>query len=138
MDVLVSDELASEAPGDVVRVTAPFTASAMLYLFPDWRAQVYLLGGIGVAAHSVRFDALGEELAFATPLAQLGVGVQYRLRSVRFDLSARSLFMRRDAQDVERLPLDAGFDPHQVDYVPYDGDRTVTGAMISLGVHWGL
>jgi hypothetical protein len=139
LDVMVSDELAHSSPGDVVRVTAPFTASALLYLFPDWRFQMYVLGGVGVAAHSVRFDALGEQIDFATPIAQFGLGAQYRFGSVRLDASFRTLLMHRDAEDVERSPIaDGDFDARPVAYQPYTGDRTVTGGMFTVGVHWGL
>ncbi len=139
MDVMFSDELGRHEgkTGEVVRVSAPITMSGMLYLFPDWRFQVYLMGGVGVAAHSVSYEALGEEIAFATPVAQLGMGATYRLDGARFDLSVRSLYMSRTGEEIETQELPTA-DRRTVDYVAFTGDRDTHGLMINLGVHWGV
>ncbi len=139
LDVLVSDQLGDDSPGEVVRATVPITASGMFYLFPDSQFQLYLLAGLGVAGHSVRYDALGQESSFSTPVGQLGFGAQYRVDDLRFDLSMRSLVMHRDGDEVAVNDLPSGdYDPRAVGYQPLLGDRTVAGAMITLGVHWGL
>ena len=137
LDVLVSDELGDLAPGEVMRVSTPVTLSAMFYLFPESRTQLYLLAGIGAAQHSVQYEALGETLNFGTPIGQLGIGLQYRADDIRFDLSLRSLMMERMGDSVERSPV-AGTELSPVSYVPLEGDRTLSGAMFNFGVHWGL
>lgn len=138
-DVLFSDELGIESPGEVTRVTTPVTVSGQLWLFPEWRLQMYLLGGVGFAAHSVHYDALGESSSWATPVAQLGVGAQYRWNGLRLDLSVRSLYMHRDGDDlrVESLPQGT-YDDRKVDYQPLGGDRDTTGVMFNLALGWGV
>lgn len=139
LDILAADEMAYEAPGDVMRVTVPLTASGMFYLFPDWRLQIYGLAGAGIAGHSVSFEALGENMAFATPVLQLGMGAQYRFETWRLDVSMRSLYMRRDAEDVEVTPIESWQGPgKEVAYQPYTGDRNLHGAMLNVGIHWGF
>ncbi|MCA9547591.1 MAG: outer membrane beta-barrel protein [Myxococcales bacterium] len=139
LDLLFSDEVGDQSPGEVVRLTMPLTASGMFYLFPNSRFQMYLLAGLGVAAHVIRYDALGQEVSFATPVGQLGLGVQYRVDDLRFDLGFRSLVMHRDGEELEVEALPEGdFEPRAVAYAPRTGDRTVTGGMITLGVHFGL
>lgn len=141
-DVFFSDELAGgdgERRGEVTRVTAPITINGQLFLFPEWRFQVYLLGGIGVASHSVQYDALGESTAWATPVAQLGVGGQYRWNGLRLDVSLRSLYMHRDgdAMHTNEIP-DGNYTPKTVDYQPLGGDRDTTGVMFNVALGWGV
>ncbi|MEZ4464472.1 MAG: outer membrane beta-barrel protein [bacterium] len=134
LDALVADELSSTAPGDVQRVTSPLTLSALFYLFPDSRLQVYLLGGVGTAAHRVEYQALGQQVEYETVLVQVGVGAQLRLEDIRFDFSLRSLGMRTDADSVKTtgVALPAG-----VSYQPRTPDDQLQGAMMTLGVNWG-
>ncbi len=138
-DILASDELAGDAPGDVTRITVPVNLSGMLYLFPESRFQMYFLGGGGLAASSVRYEALGESASWAVPELHVGAGAQYRWNGVRLDFSARGMFMSRGADEVTREELPEGtFDSRSVDYQPFTGDRSVTGVMFTLGVHWGI
>ncbi len=138
-DVFFSDELGSDSPGEVTRVTTPITLSGQLWLFPEWRLQMYLLGGVGVAAHSVHYDALGESTAWATPVAQLGVGAQYRWNGLRLDFSVRSLYMHRTGDDVRSDSLPEGtYESRTVEYQPLGGDRDTTGVMFNLALGWGV
>lgn len=135
LDMVFSDELGDQSPGEVTRVSTPFTASGMFYLFPRSRLQLYFLAGIGAVGHTVKYDALGTTSSFITPVGQLGVGTTYRTDDLRFDLSFRSMTMTRDGEDLEMAKLDSTRRP--VGYQPLAGDRTVTGAMLTFGVHWG-
>jgi hypothetical protein len=86
----------------------------------------------------VTYEALGETADFATPVGQLGLGAQYRADDLRFDLSFRSLTMSRDAEELEFGKMESGADRRPVSYRPLGGDRTVTGGMVTFGVHWGI
>jgi hypothetical protein len=137
LDAYLADQLGRDAPGEVLSVAMPFAVSAMFYLFPESEFSVYLLGGVGVAAHAVRYEALGVEASWVTPVAQLGFGVQYRLDDMRFDLSIRSLAMNRSADAVEIVPLSEG-GTGGASYRPRTDARNVIGGMLTLGVHWAL
>lgn len=138
LDAYMADQLGQDAPGEVVSMTMPVAASALFYLFPESEFSLYFLGGIGVAAHVVRYEALGVEASWATPLAQLGLGVQYRLDELRFDLSVRSLVMNRSADAVRIDPiLDAGVGGG-ANYQPRTDERNVMGGLVTLGIHWAL
>lgn len=139
LDLMMSDELGGAGrEGEVTRFTAPITASALLYLFPDSKFQLYFLAGLGVAGHTVEYEALGESINFATPLLQLGIGGQYRTRSARLDFSIRSLSMARNGDDIESRSLDDLSGVRPVEYEPLLGDRTLHGGMLTFGIHWGL
>lgn len=138
IDAYISDQLGRDTPGEVVSVTVPITASALFYLFPDSDFSLYILGGLGVAANSVSYDALGEQATWATPVAQLGIGAQLRFDDTLFDLSFRSLMMHRSQGAVEITPLEQAYDLRQVDYVPRTDARAVVGAMVTLGIHFAL
>jgi len=138
-DLFFADEVGVDSPGEVTRVTMPVTLSGQLWLFPEQRFQMYLCGGLGVASHSVQYEALGESSAWVTPVAQLGVGAQYRWNGIRLDLSMRSLYMHRDGDELRQNDLPQGtYDARVVDYQPLGGDRDTTGLMFNLAVGWGV
>ncbi len=138
-DVFISDELGTERPGEVTRVTAPVTINGQLWLLPEQRFQIYFLGGIGFASHSVQYEALGESRAWATPVAQLGIGAQYRWNGLRLDMSLRSLYMHRNDDGIRSNDLPKGtFESETVDYQPLGGDRDTTGVMFNVALGWGL
>ncbi len=134
LDVVMSDELGSERAGEVVRFTTPFTFSGMFYFFPESRFQLYLLLGVGVAGHEVRYEALEQTVHSQTPLVLTGIGGQYRAEDIRFDFSLRSMAFRAvEDHDVEVT----GTGQSAVDYRPRLDARDLQGAMFTLGVHWG-
>ncbi len=143
MDILGSEEQApgeNAESGDVSRITVPMSTNLMFYLFPNWRFQVYFLGGFGLAGNSVRYGALGQESSFAMPFAQYGLGAQIRFDSFRLDFSVRDLIAHREGNGVELRPIedDEGYTLKPVNYRPYTGDRDLKGAMFTLGIHWGM
>lgn len=139
VDVLAADQKTPGDSGRVSRVTSPITGSLLLYGWPDSRFQPYLLGGFGVAGHSVRYESLGQRLDFGTPLVQLGLGFEYRWEVVRLDVSLRSLSLYRDGDEVERRPLAKGtYAPQPTGYRPLTGDRELDGAMLNIGLFWGF
>ncbi len=102
-DAVFADEIADESPGEVTRATIPATLSAMVYLFPESRFQMYGLGGFGMTAHTVQYEALGESAEWTTPALQVGAGAQYRWNGARLDVSVRGLFMERHGEEVEAV-----------------------------------
>lgn len=137
IDIVGADELGQSASEEVVRITTPMTVSGQFFLFPQSRLQMYLLAGVGVAGHSVRYSALGEESSFGTPVFQLGLGARYHLDSTVVDISVRSLMMSRRGDEIDVKPLDDG-ERKDVDYQPLRGDRQLQGAMLTVGLSWGL
>lgn len=139
LDVLAAEQKVPGHSAHVSRITTPFSGSMMVYGWPDSRFQPYLLGGLGLAAHSVRFEALGERLDFTTPLFQLGLGFEYRFRVVRLDVSLRTVGMYREGDDIERRPLAKGtYERQPAGYQPLMGDRELEGAMLHVGMLWGF
>lgn len=139
VDVLAADQKAPGDSGRVSRVTTPMTGSLLVYGWPDSRFQPYLLAGLGIAGHSVRYESLGQRLDFGTPLVQFGLGFEYRWEVVRLDVSLRSLGLYRDGDDVERRPLAKGtYESRPTNYVPVVGDRELEGAMLNVGLLWGF
>lgn len=139
MDAYISDQLARETPGEVVSVTLPITGSALFYLFPESDFSLYLLGGLGVAANAVTYEALGQQAAWASPVVQLGIGTQLRIDDTSLDLSLRTLMMHRSEGAVEVSPLEGqDYVLRHVDYAPRTDARSVTGAMLTLGIHFTL
>ena len=139
IDVLAADQKTPGDSGRVSRITTPITGSMLVYGWPDSRFQPYLLGGFGVAGHSVRYEAIGERLDFGTPLIQFGLGFEYRWEVVRLDVSLRSMALYRDGEDVERRPLEKGtYDAQPAAYRPLTGDRELEGAMLNIGMLWGF
>lgn len=137
IDAVMADELTSQSPGEVSRVTAPATLSAMFYLWPDDATQFYILAGVGSADHEIDYAALGETHTYTTRVSTFGFGVQYRTESIRYDASLRILnFARPDAESVEVTALSAGR-PQSGNYAAHSQDRSISGAMFTLGVHWG-
>lgn len=138
VDVLAAEQKTPDH-SRVSRVTMPISASMLFYGWPDSRFQPYLMGGFGVAAHSVRYEALGEQLDFGTPLVHLGLGFEFRWRVMRLDVSLRMLGMYRDGDDVQRRPLAKGtYEPGAASYTPVTGDREIEGAMLNVGLFWGF
>jgi len=139
VDVLAADQKTPGDGGRVSRVTTPISGAVLLYGWPDSRFQPYLLGGVGVAGHSVRYESLGQRLDFGTPLVQFGLGFEYRWEIVRLDVSLRSLGMYRDGDEIERRPLAKGtYQPAPAGYRPLTGDRELEGAMLNVGMFWGF
>lgn len=138
-DILAAGQEAQGQPGEVSRITMPFTASGMFYFRPEKSFQPYLLAGLGVAAHSIRYEALGERLDFSTPIAQLGVGFEYRFDVVRLDVSLRSLGMYQEEDEIDRSAMAEGtFEKQSVRYVPNDNSRNLHGALLNVGLFWGF
>lgn len=139
VDVFAADQKAPGDTGRVSRITTPITGSMLLYGWPDSRFQPYLMGGIGIAGHSIRYEALGERLDFATPMAQLGLGFEFRWKIVRLDVALKGVRMFRDGEDVERSPLaDGTFEKRPVNYKPLTGDRELEGLQLNIGMLWGF
>ena len=137
VDAVMADEMASQSPGEVSRLTAPATLSAMFYLWPDDATQFYLLAGMGSADHEIDYTALGETHTYTTRVSTFGFGMQYRTESIRYDASLRILnFARPDARSLEVSDLAAGR-PQTGAYGTHSHDRSISGAMFNLGVHWG-
>lgn len=136
VDAVMADQLADSAPGDVVRVTAPATLSALFYLWPDNTTQFYLLAGVGGADHEVEYSALGEVHTWSTPVSTFGFGIQFRTESIRYDLSLRALSFHAEDDDRAVTRLETGR-TRAVRYRPHDAPRTLTGGMFNLGVNWG-
>ena len=139
VDAVMADELASQSPGEVSRVTAPATLSAMFYLWPDDATQFYLVGGIGSADHEIDYAALGETHTYTTRVGTFGFGLQYRTESIRYDASLRVLnFARPDARALEVTAIEVGRPMSGAgSYAAHSQDRSINGAMLNLGVHWG-
>lgn len=139
LDIIAANQQVGAVPDAVSRVTVPITISALYYVCPVDRLQPYLLVGAGIAAHSIQYEQLGETLHVATPLLQVGAGVEYRFDSIRFDVSARLMYMSQDAEDVERDPYTFGaiVDGPKA-YAPADGDRDLLGGMLTVGMLWAL
>jgi hypothetical protein len=128
-----------EANGEVVRITAPLMASGLFYLFPNERFQLYGILGAGVGLNHVMYEKLGEDASFVTPMAQAGIGGQYRWSRMRLDMSVRGLVGERTEEHVRRGPMPEGsYELGDTDYLPYAGDRDIGGVMFTLGVTWGL
>lgn len=139
LDILAAGQTVTGQPGEVSRVTMPFTGSLLFYFRPDSSFQPYVLAGLGVAGHSIRYDALGERLDFTTPLAQIGAGFEYRFDVTRLDVSLRSLGMYQEADDIDRSPMAQGTsDKAAVAYRPVLRDRDLEGVMLNIGVLWGF
>ncbi|MEZ4434340.1 MAG: outer membrane beta-barrel protein [bacterium] len=138
-DILAAGQEANGQPGEVSRITMPFTGSGMFYFRPESSFQPYLLAGLGVAAHSIRYDALGERLDFSTPIVQLGLGFEYRFDVVRLDVSLRSLGMYQEEDDIDRSQMAEGtYDKQPVSYRPNDNSRDLHGALLNIGIFWGF
>lgn len=142
LDVLVAEErFDPEADaGTVRRASMPLLASALFYLFPEADLQLYGLAGLGVAVHRIEYDELGEQVTFATPVVQLGVGARYRLDDdMILDASLRGLALRRDGDEIEREPLPRGATTDgPLDYRPRGGDRSLSGALVTVAVLFAL
>lgn len=136
LDVVASDELGQQRAGEVLRVTTPFTLSGLFYFFPESRFQLYLLAGVGLAGHDIRYEALGQDVRYQTPLAVFGLGGQYRAETIRFDFSLRSLTLREEADEMEVTSSGVVKDPG-VGYRPLLTTRDLQGGMFTLGVNWG-
>lgn len=137
IDAVMADEMASQSPGEVSRVTAPATLSALFYLWPDDTVQFYVLAGIGSADHEIDYAALGETHTYTTRVGAFGFGMQYRTDSIRYDASLRALnFARPDARSFEVSALEGGR-PQTGRYGTHSHDRRISGAMFTLGVNWG-
>lgn len=141
LDVLAARQ---QAPGgsEVSRVTMPMSFSVMLFGWSGARLQPYLLAGLGMAGHAVRYEDLNQRLDFSTPLAQVGLGFEYRFEFIRLDISLRALGMSRHGDDVEvsQITPEAGLYGSRtpVGYRPRVGDRELDGGMLNIGLLWGL
>lgn len=139
LDILAAGQGVAGQPGEVSRITMPFTGSLLFYFRPDKSFQPYVLAGLGIAGHSIRYDALGERLDFTTPLAQIGAGFEYRFDVTRLDVSLRSLGMYQEADDIDRSPMaTAPFEKQPVAYQPLVRDRDLEGVMLNVGILWGF
>jgi hypothetical protein len=137
VDAVMADELGKTHPGEVTRVTTPATIAAMFYLWPDNDGQFYILCGVGSADHEVEFAALGEIHTWTTPLSTFGFGFQYRTESIRYDASLRALtFHEAMFEDRTVSKLETG-QRRDAGYAPYQAPRSLSGAMLNLGVNWG-
>jgi len=88
--------------GNVERVEIPVTLNAMWFVNPRSRAQLYLLGGLGVSFASV--DANGYEDSPIYAGGELGVGVEFLLgRHVGLTIDIRG-FLRGRMNERELPP----------------------------------
>lgn len=136
--VMANEDGPLQADGDVMRSTASMGLGLLFYLFPKDKLQLYGLMGFGVMSNDVEYQALGESIHYEMPMAQIGLGAQYRTKSIRFDLSLRSLTMEREASDIEWESTYSYSGREARGYKPYVGDRVLNGAMLNLGVVWGM
>ncbi len=132
------DEEAGE--GTVTRVTVPMMVSGLFHLFPEGDFQLYGLLGLGVAGHAIAYRELGEQLSFPSPVFQLGLGARLQVSpNVILDASIRGLTLNQRADEMEREPLPEGATAAgPVDYRPRDGDRQISGGMLTVGVLIGM
>ena len=148
-DVLVAGQRVAGAKDDITRVSMPLTSSLLIHGWPDSRFQPYLLAGLGIVGHTIRYEALGQQLDFSTPMVHVGLGFEYRFESIRFDASLRSFGTSRDGSDVEWSPLSQRRDVGQhngihdlggaqAGYAPRAGDRYLDGVMLKVGLLWGF
>lgn len=141
LDVVAARQQAAGG-SEVSRVTMPMSFSLMLFGWSGARLQPYLLVGLGMAGHSVRYEDLNQRLDFSTPLAQLGLGFEYRFEYLRLDVSLRALGMSRDGDEVEvsQISPTTGLygSAGPVSYQPRGGDRKLDGGMLNVGLLWGL
>lgn len=137
VDAVLSDELGERSPGEVTRVTAPATLSALYYLWPAHSTQFYLLAGFGSADHEIDYAALGETHTYTTRVGTFGFGLQFRTEHIRYDASLRFMsFARPDEKSLQVNLLDSG-EVRTVDYTAHTPDRSIAGVMASFGVNWG-
>jgi hypothetical protein len=126
--------------GTVTRVTVPLMVSGLFHLFPEGDLQLYGLVGLGVAGHAIEYRELGERMSFPSPVFQLGLGARLQLGpDVVLDASLRALTLNQRADEIEREPIPEGpTATGPVDYRPRDGDRQVSGGMLTVGVLFGM
>lgn len=137
VDAVLADQLGEQSPGEVTRVTAPATLSALYYLWPNASTQMYLLAGVGSADHEIDYAALGETHTYSTRIGLCGAGLQFRTENIRYDVSLRFMrFSQPEERSRDVTLLDSG-EVRPVDYVARSIDRALSGAMLNFGVNWG-